>query len=461
MGDGGAAAFTEYKYDPDGNRVHKSVNNEADDNFEYDYLIDRYNHTGYAQVFEETEVTYPAAGGDPTVKQTCYIIGDDVLAQAKGGDADSLQYLLYDGHGPTRQLVDSTGATINEQYSFDAYGVMLGGNPGTESNPGSPATNLLYSGEQWDNSAQSYYLRARYYDPLNGRLNRMDPYAGSPQDPQTLHKYTYCHNNPVNNIDPTGEFSLPEILTVKSIAAVAIASVAPAIITAYETAKGGASILEILKNASITYFISFGLGLALVAAAPYIMAAIVTALSLVPGVSAGTAAAAIAIVFIGLTMYGAYELWSSAYPLWLKISVTAILAVSVVVGLGRDGIKQLASKAKDIIKGVKGKPPARRVTNPWGRRGSPPHRNRILEAEQRFNDKHWTTVSGGSKPEARVYMPDGSYRYPDLVLEKGGTRIAINVGHATKGGLPVSGERPALADLRKAGELAHAFFISF
>ena len=33
----------------------------------------------------------------------------------------------------------------------------------------------------------------------------MDPYAGSPQDPQSLHKYLYCHANPVNGIDPSGK----------------------------------------------------------------------------------------------------------------------------------------------------------------------------------------------------------------------------------------------------------------
>jgi len=85
--------------------------------------------------------------------------------------------------------------------SYDAYGLMLGGNPST-----SAATNLLFTGEQFDTNAQQYYLRARYYNPSNGRFNRMDPFAGNNQDPQSLHKYTYCHNSPVNNIDPTGMF---------------------------------------------------------------------------------------------------------------------------------------------------------------------------------------------------------------------------------------------------------------
>ena len=122
--------------------------------------------------------------------------------------------------------------------------------------------------------------------------------------------------------------------------------------------------------------------------------------------------------------------------MWLKISVTAILAVSIVASLGKEGVKQLASKAKSIIKGLGTKDiPSRQVTNPWGRRGGPAHRERISQAEQRFIDKGWKTVSGGSKSEARVYMSDGSYRYPDLVMQKGSTKIALNVGTTTAGGL--------------------------
>jgi RHS repeat-associated protein len=114
-------------------------------------------------------------------------------------------YFLYDGHGSTRQLVQSDGTTITDSFSYDAYGVMLGGNPAPGS---SPATSLLYAGEHFDTDSQHYYLRARYYDPLNGRFNRMDPYPGSPQDPQSLHKYLYANCNPINSIDPTGRFSL-------------------------------------------------------------------------------------------------------------------------------------------------------------------------------------------------------------------------------------------------------------
>jgi len=42
-------------------------------------------------------------------------------------------------------------------------------------------------------------------DPLTGRFNRTDDYPGNNQAPQSLHKYLYCHGNPINGIDPSSE----------------------------------------------------------------------------------------------------------------------------------------------------------------------------------------------------------------------------------------------------------------
>ena len=156
------------------------------------FLLDE-GHTGYAQVFEETSTL----GGNIA---RSYIIGDDVLSQTVTGITS---YLLYDGHGSTRQLADSDGG-ITANYAYDAYGKMLGGSPGVSDGKQS-ATDLLYAGEQFDPGLQMKYLRARYYDQDNGRFNRLDPFNGNCEDPQSLHKYVYCHSDPVNGVDPTGE----------------------------------------------------------------------------------------------------------------------------------------------------------------------------------------------------------------------------------------------------------------
>jgi len=219
----GDVFHTCYRYNPDGIRVQTKLK-AGSMFFPYrEYLIDPYNHTGYAQVFREADET--------TSTQTVYILGNDVLAQAT--DSPTPKYFLYDGHGSVRQLTNSSGSVI-ESYSYDAYGVMLGGNP----TPGAPAaTLLLYAGEYFDTDSQHYYNRARWYDPLNGRFNRLDPYSGNNLDPQSLHKYLYCHADPVNGIDPSGQLTLTEL---KVSVSIYIKSMATMVKAAF--AAGGAAI---------------------------------------------------------------------------------------------------------------------------------------------------------------------------------------------------------------------------
>ncbi len=176
---------TTYAYDPAGIRVSAGSTT---------YLIDPYNPTGYAQVFKKITGT----------EEITYTIGNDVISQA---DATGIAYLIYDGHGSVRQLVDNTGSLVTgQQFNYDAYGNLT--------NTVSPQTNLLYAGEQWDTALRMYYLRARYYDPANGRFNALDPFAGNSQDPISLHKYLYCHADPINYVDLSGynEFSITGLM---------------------------------------------------------------------------------------------------------------------------------------------------------------------------------------------------------------------------------------------------------
>ena len=166
------------------------------------FLLDE-GHTGYSQVFEET-----SSLGGSVVRS--YVIGDDVLSQTVG---NVTSHLLYDGHGSTRHLANVAGeVTVN--YAYDTYGKMLGGDPNVTDRKS--ATDLLYAGEQFDAGLQMEYLRARYYDQNTGRFGQLDPFEGNCDDPQSLHKYVYAHCDPVNGIDPSGEFFLLDILSVMS-----------------------------------------------------------------------------------------------------------------------------------------------------------------------------------------------------------------------------------------------------
>ena len=79
-----------------------------------DYLIDQSNHTCYAQVLEETTGS----------SMITYTIADDVIAQCATGGAT--EYLLYDGHGSTRQLLN-TDLTVADSREFKAPGAIVFG----------------------------------------------------------------------------------------------------------------------------------------------------------------------------------------------------------------------------------------------------------------------------------------------------------------------------------------------
>ena len=51
-------------------------------------------------------------------------------------------------------------------------------------------------------------MRARYYNPADGRFLSIDIFERVPQSSITLYKYLHANGNPANMVDPSGHFSL-------------------------------------------------------------------------------------------------------------------------------------------------------------------------------------------------------------------------------------------------------------
>jgi RHS repeat-associated protein len=125
-----------------------------------------------------------------------YFYGMDLISQQ---DSTSTNYLLTDGLGSTRLLTNEIG-DVTGRYVYDIFGAE-------RTYSGTDQTDFTFAGEQVDKTSGLQYLRARYYDPEDGRFLSVDPYPGSLKQTQKNNNYVYVENNPTRKIDPLGTSS--------------------------------------------------------------------------------------------------------------------------------------------------------------------------------------------------------------------------------------------------------------
>ncbi|MHB8064410.1 MAG: RHS repeat-associated core domain-containing protein, partial [Ruminiclostridium sp.] len=118
---------------------------------------------------------------------------------ARKNSVGTLAYYLNNAHGDVSKLVNENGDVLNS-YEYDAFG-------NTTNYTEKVQNRFQYAGEQFDKVTGQYYLRARYYEPTVGRFTTEDTYRGSVNDTMSLNLYSYCENNPVNLIDPSGHWT--------------------------------------------------------------------------------------------------------------------------------------------------------------------------------------------------------------------------------------------------------------
>ena len=119
---------------------------------------------------------------------TSYHLGAGMEAFRRGQE---LSYYHRDEQLSTTFITGGHGDVLNS-YQYDAFGVPL---ETTEQ----LNNRIRYTGQQYDELTEQYYLRARYYNPVAGRFMQEDVYQGD-----GLNLYAYCGNNPVVYDDPSG-----------------------------------------------------------------------------------------------------------------------------------------------------------------------------------------------------------------------------------------------------------------
>ena len=189
-----ASGTVDYVYDTEGNRVETVAGTETTR-----YLVD--TNRALAQVLVE----YTPAGSIVA----SYVYADDLISMRRGSET---YYYHFDGLGSTRLLTHRTGV-VTDTYDYDAFGNVI-------ASVGTTQNEFLFTGQQYDANIGFYYLRARYYQPTIGRFTISDPFEGDPYAPMSLHKYLYAVNDPVNRFDPSGYFSLTELMVTSAISGI-------------------------------------------------------------------------------------------------------------------------------------------------------------------------------------------------------------------------------------------------
>ena len=136
-------------------------------------------------VYQNGELLYEEGGDKETAG--CHL-GAGIEAVRRG---QRTYYYHPDEQLSTALITDETG-TIKNQYRYDAFGA------GLEVSEELP-NRIRYTGQQYDEVTEQYYLRARYYNPILGRFLQEDVCQGD-----GLNLYAYCRNNPVVYWDPSG-----------------------------------------------------------------------------------------------------------------------------------------------------------------------------------------------------------------------------------------------------------------
>lgn len=121
-----------------------------------------------------------------------YFAGGELLARNDG----AVSYLHADVAQAIRLVTDQGGNPVAD-YQYSAFGQPVAGKLPLENEFG-------YSGARRDDALGLVAMGARIYDPLLGQFMSADSVVPDAYRPQSLNRYRYVENDPINHWDPSG-----------------------------------------------------------------------------------------------------------------------------------------------------------------------------------------------------------------------------------------------------------------
>ena len=189
----GAPGTGAYVYDGNGLRVEKCLPNCTGTNPTTVYI-----YSGHQVIAAYDN------GAVPTAPSREYILaGGTRLAKIASG---ATVYYHRD-QVSVRVTTDSNGNVVSQQghYPFGENWYQSGATP--NSTPPNPLpTDQQFTTYQRDFESGNDYALAREFVSRLGRFSSLDPLSGNTADPQSLNRYSYVENDPIDLLDPEGEY---------------------------------------------------------------------------------------------------------------------------------------------------------------------------------------------------------------------------------------------------------------
>lgn len=143
------------------------------------------------------------------VQKINYIFADGktiAIFETSNKAADQLRYVHHDHLGSISAYTNESGALVQE-LSYDAWGRRR--NPTnwayyTNTSDANAWHPRGFGGHEHLDVFDMVNMDGRMYDPVLGRFLSPDPFVQAPDFTQSLNRYSYCMNNPLSLVDPSG-----------------------------------------------------------------------------------------------------------------------------------------------------------------------------------------------------------------------------------------------------------------
>lgn len=145
-------------------------------------------------------------GENTTEKTLTYLVGPyGIFAVVERQDnEESVHYILKDHLGSWTTITDHQG-NIEQELSFDAWGNLRSAETWRAwGQLPEPMFDRGFTGHEHLYAFGLINMNGRMYDPQMSSFLSVDRYVQSPENSQSFNRYTYCMNNPLKYVDPSG-----------------------------------------------------------------------------------------------------------------------------------------------------------------------------------------------------------------------------------------------------------------